>query len=84
MSEESAVLDQVLEPLMTEEFARHLVGLRASPAIQARVDELGEKSNEGLLSESEREEYEAYIEANDIIAILQAQARRVLRRREVA
>jgi len=84
MSTGTAVLDRMLEPVMTEEFARYLVGLRADSATQARVDELADKANEGLLSRDERDEYEAYITANDIIAILQAHARRALRRREVA
>jgi hypothetical protein len=40
-----------------------------------RVAELAEKANEGNLSPSDREEYEAYIEANNLLAVLQAEAR---------
>ena len=84
MSAGTAAFDRILEPVMTEEFARYLVGLRADTELQARVDELADKCNEGLLTRDEREEYDGYISANEIIAILQAQARRALRRREVA
>jgi len=69
---------------MTEELARYLVGLRADAELQARVDELADKANEGLLTLEERDEYDGYISANEIIALLQAHARRALKRREVA
>jgi hypothetical protein len=36
---------------------------------------LSQKANEGELSEAERAEYEAYIEANNLLAVLQAEAR---------
>jgi len=48
------------------------------PAVQERVDVLAEKANEGLLSESERAEYEAYINTDDFISILKLKARRYL------
>ena len=34
-----------------------------------------EKANEGELSEADRAEYEAYIEANNLLSVLQAEAR---------
>jgi len=39
------------------------------------LEELAEKANEGELSAAERAEYEAYIEANNLLAVLQAEAR---------
>lgn len=74
-------LDALLDPLaecLTPEVARRIADLRADPALQARMDELGEKANEGLLTEAERREHLAYIEGIDIIGILQAKARHVL------
>ena len=74
-------LDSLLDPLeacLTPEVARRIAELRAGPVLQARIDELAEKANEGLLSESERREHAAYVEGIDIIGILQAKARRVL------
>jgi hypothetical protein len=72
-----ALLDPVAE-CFTPEVARRLVGLRADPAMQARVDELAAKANEGRLTAEEHAEYDTYIEAADIIGILQAKARIVL------
>ena len=46
--------------------------------VQARVDVLAERANEGLLTPEERAEYEAYINADDFIAILKMKARRQL------
>ncbi|HVX10866.1 MAG TPA: hypothetical protein VHC22_06770 [Pirellulales bacterium] len=39
------------------------------------MTDLSQKANEGELSEAERAEYEAYIEANNLLAVLQAEAR---------
>jgi hypothetical protein len=75
------ILSQLLEPvaqMMPVDFAQKLAALRASPEIQARIDELADRSNEGLLTEKERADYEAYVDAIDVISILQAQARVVI------
>ena len=74
----SSVLGQWLQPVLTPDVARRLVSLKPDQALTNRVLELGSKANEGLLTAEERAEYEAYISANDILAILQAQARQVL------
>jgi hypothetical protein len=58
--------------------ARRIVNLRATPKQQTRIDELAQKANEGLLSETEAREYAAYVEGIDMIGILQAKARSVL------
>jgi hypothetical protein len=75
------ILDRLLDPLgrsLSPEAARQLVGLRADPAAQQRMDELAERCNEGLLSADERSEYEAYVAASSLIAVLQAKAQAVL------
>jgi len=75
------VLNELLEPLsncLTPEVARRVVALRASAAAQRRVDELAEKCNDGELSADERAEYEAYVMAGNLIAVIQAKARRLL------
>jgi len=46
--------------------------------LQQRVEELAWKANEGTLSPEERSEYEAYVDAGDIVATLQAVARKTL------
>ena len=74
----SEVLDRLLDPVaacLTTEVARKIVNLRADPATQARLDELADKAAEGALNGVEREEYAAYVEALDVVGLLQAKAR---------
>jgi hypothetical protein len=74
----SHILDRLLEPVgrsLSVKAARELVSLRADEEVQARVRELAEKCNEGTLSAEERDEYESYVMAASIVAILQAKAR---------
>jgi hypothetical protein len=78
------VLERLLDPVgaaLNREAAEKLIGLRADVKAQARVDELARKCNEGELTPEERAEYESYILAGDVIAVLQAQARLLLSRR---
>jgi hypothetical protein len=67
--------------LLTVEQIRQIAELQGDPALDERVSVLAEKANEGELSEGERAEYEAYIEANNVLAIMQAEARFRLSRR---
>ena len=74
-------LDRLLEPLsrcLNPEAAERLVQLRGDPQLQARMDDLAGKCNEGDLTEEERIEYEAYVRTGNLIALLQAKARRLL------
>lgn len=74
-------LDRMLDPLaesLTPAAAEKLVRLQADPETQARIDELADKCTEGELTEDERTEYETYVRASDLIAILQAKARALL------
>ena len=48
------------------------------PLVQARVDILAERANDGLLTPEERSKYEAYINADDFIAVLKLKAKRLL------
>jgi hypothetical protein len=79
--EETAVLDRMLDPVsrcLTPEAARQLVALAADPTAQSRIEELADKCTDGQLSPEERSEYEFYVAANNVIAILQAKARKIL------
>ena len=58
----------------TPELAEHFSKLPPSPELQARLDELGGKANEGTLSEEERQEYATYVEVMDVIALLRVKA----------
>ena len=79
----ASVLDNWLDPVITPDVAQRLVALQADEEVRSRVLELGEKAGDGTLTTAEEEEYDAYITANDVIAILQAKARQVLRRQDV-
>ena len=75
------ILSHLLEPVgrcFTPEVAQAVVDLRADPAVQARLEDLADKSTQDSLSEDERTEYETHIHAIDFIAVLQSQARRIL------
>jgi hypothetical protein len=80
-SKGTAVLERLLEPVsqsLNVEAARKLVRIKADAKTQARVDALARKCNEGMLSPNERAEYERYVTAGNMIAILQARARLLL------
>jgi len=61
--------------LLTPDQTRRLASLEADASLADRLTELASKANEGELSAAERAEYEAYIEANNLLAVLQAEAR---------
>ncbi len=82
MSTARAVLDELLEPVgacLTPEVADRLTKLRAPASVQKRMAELARKSEEGQLSQTEEEEYEAFVSAGNFIAVLQSKARRLLK-----
>jgi hypothetical protein len=77
-------LDRFLDPLtetFSPEVARRIVDLRASADVEARASLLAEKANQGTLSAEEEAEYKDFVDAVDIIAILQAKARKFLLQR---
>ena len=81
---DTGYLDRLLAPVtqcFTPEVAERLVALRTDAETQSRIEELAEKANEGELSPEELAEYEDYVEAVDLIAILQSRARAVLAKR---
>jgi hypothetical protein len=63
---------------MPLDYAREIVELRADPRDQARIDELADKCNEGVLTDADRDEYDDYLQAIHVIGILQRKAKRVL------
>jgi hypothetical protein len=72
-------LDRLLEPLtdvLTREVATALLELRADAELQAHIAELRRKANEGTLTSAEDAEYKDFVEAIDVISIIQAKARR--------
>jgi hypothetical protein len=63
-------LDRFLEPVteaFTPELARLLVDLRADDKLQAEIEALRQKANEGTLSPDEKASYKDFVEAVDVI-----------------
>jgi hypothetical protein len=52
--------------------------LGADPDVQLRIDDLAEKCNQGTITPEETAEYDAYIRAMDVVAVLQKKARSLL------
>ena len=74
-------LAKILDPVaqcFTPEVAKRVAELRADPAVQARIDELAAKCNEGTITPEEMAEYDAYIQAMDVVAVLQKKARSLI------
>ena len=74
-------LDGLLEPLsrcLDAESARRVASFEIDAPVQERIDTLAERANEGSLTDGERLEYEALINAADFISILKLKARRYL------
>ena len=72
---------KILDPVarcFTPEVAKRVAELRADPAVQARIEELAEKCNEGTITPEEMAEYDAYIQAMDVVAVLQKKARTLI------
>lgn len=67
---------QAVFGILSPEQAHQIVGYHADDSLQARLAELAEKANEGILSAEERAEYQGYAQANRFVAILQAGAER--------
>jgi hypothetical protein len=60
--------------ILSKDQMQHLSDLHADDSVSDRIDQLASKANEGELSAEERDEYEAYIEANNLMALLHAEA----------
>jgi hypothetical protein len=74
-------LDALLEPLsrcLDAESARRVVEFQIERPVQQRIEALAEGANEGALSNGERSEYEALVNAADFISILTLKARQHL------
>ncbi|MBI1901055.1 MAG: hypothetical protein HYS13_08085 [Planctomycetia bacterium] len=83
MSTATSPLDRLLDPVtdcFTPEVARRIVNLKVDPRVQSHLDSLADKANAGRLTAAERREYEEFVEAIDVVAILKAKARLSLKR----
>jgi len=77
----ASTLDRFLDPTtgcLTPQVAERIVRWKPDSQLRARIQELGQKADAGTLTTEEDFEYEQYVEEGDVIAILQAKARRIL------
>jgi len=79
----TSCLDRLLDPL-TEAFtpgmATALLELRVDSELEARIGDLRNKANSGTLTAEEDAEYKDFVDAVDLISVMQAKARRFLAR----
>ncbi len=81
MSTISSILDHYFEPvesLFTRETAEALIKRKPSQEFASRILELGQKANDGTLTEEERDEYKDLIDAGEFVALLKTKARQFL------
>jgi hypothetical protein len=80
--QKTSLLNQLLDPLktaLTPEVAARIDSLRADEQTQAKLDELADKAQEGMLTLQDQRDYDDLLSAIDLITILQIKARAVLR-----
>jgi hypothetical protein len=76
-------LDRYLDPVteaLTPQVAQKILDLQPDEEMVRYVEQLGEKSDAGTLTEAERDEYRSLADAGTLVALLKAKARRVLSR----
>jgi len=79
----TSYLNRLLDPLteaFTPKMADAILELRADAELEAHIAELRQKANDGTLTAWEDAEYKDFVEAVDLIPIMQAKARRFLAR----
>jgi hypothetical protein len=80
-ADSAPALEQLVGPLsecLTPESARRLLALKADSKLQASVDYLATRCNQGSLTFEERAEYGNYVTFGTFVAILKSKARQLL------
>jgi hypothetical protein len=80
---EAAIWTRVLQPEdngLSPDAARSLLALTFSERDKARMSELAQKNQEGLLTPEERQELESYVKVGDVLSLLHLKARKSLQR----
>lgn len=70
--------DRAVDPvirLLSPDQAMQIANFHSDDLLQARIEYLAGRANEGELTSDERAEYEGYAHANRFLAVLQAKAR---------
>ena len=77
-------LIDVSSPTCGPEVAGAILQINYSEADHARMAELAFKSNEGVLSDDERDEFQNYVLVGDLLALLKSKARVSLKKHSPA
>ena len=75
------LLGRVIAPLgrcLTPAAAKEIVALQGDETARRRIEQLAVKCDAGVLTPEERAEYQLFVEVGDLVALLQAKARRYL------
>jgi hypothetical protein len=78
---EADIFARIVHPengCLSQEVSRLILDLRFEVEDITRMNELAEKNNHGLLSETERQEMEKYLRVGNFLNLLHAKARRSL------
>ena len=78
---DDGAFDRATDPLfrlLTNDQLRRLTTISPDRELGARINELAERAQEGELTPGELAEYEGYVRANNLMAVLQGIARRRL------
>jgi hypothetical protein len=81
------LLGRVIEPLgrcLTPAAAKEILSLHSGQVARRRIQKLAAKCDAGALTPEERAEYTLFVEVGDLVALLQAKARRYLTERRAA
>jgi hypothetical protein len=75
------LLGRVIAPLgrcLTPAAAKEIVSLQGDEKARRHIERLAAKCDAGRLTPEERAEYQLFVEVGDLVALLQAKARRYL------
>jgi hypothetical protein len=80
---EAQIWTRIMQPdesLLTPAAAESLLRLKFAEQDIARMNDLAQKNQEGLLTEEERRELESYVRVGDILSLIHLKARRAMER----
>lgn len=80
-SNATALLGRVIAPIgrcLTPAAAKEILSVRADKPASRRLEALAAKCDKGALTPEESAEYRLFVEVGDLVALLQARARRYL------
>jgi hypothetical protein len=79
---EAAILARLIQAHERElgpEAARYLLALGFQPADMERMNDLAQLAQRGEIAEHERQELESYLHVSNLLAVMQSEARHVLK-----